>query len=54
MPRWAARLHKHKGLVLAFPLVVNKITHASLRIPVKMPSKSPSDPKEPVSSTQPL
>lgn len=35
MPRWASQLHKHKGLVLAFLLVLDKFTHASLHIPVK-------------------
>lgn len=40
MPRRVTRLHKHKGLVLAFLLIINRITHASLYIPVKMPSKS--------------
>lgn len=40
MPRWVTLPHKHKGLVLAFLLAINKITHVSLHAPVKMPLKS--------------
>ena len=40
MSRWAHQPHEHKGLVPAFLLVFNRITHASIRTPVRMPSKS--------------
>lgn len=40
MPRWVFIPHKQKGLVLAFPLVLGKTTHASIRAPVRMPLKS--------------
>lgn len=50
MPRWASQPHKHTGLVLAFLLILNKITHASIRAPVRMPP-DPKDQKEQVSST---
>lgn len=39
MLRWACKLHKHIGLVPAFLLIFNRITHASIRPPVKMPFK---------------
>lgn len=39
MLRWELiTLHKHTGLVLAFLLVINELTHARLLTPVKMPS----------------
>ena len=40
MSRWAHCPHEHKGLVPAFLLVFNRITHASIRTSVRMPSKS--------------
>ena len=40
MSRWAHQPHEHKGLVPAFLLVFNRITHASIHAPVRMPSKS--------------
>lgn len=51
MPRWVFRFHKHKGLVLALLLAVDKLTHASIRIPVKMPSNSKIDKEVQASST---
>ena len=39
MLRWVLTPHKHKGLVLAFLLILNKITHASIHAPVRMPYK---------------
>lgn len=51
MLRWVFILHKHIGLVLAFLLVVSKLTHARILVPVKMPSTPSTGIKELVSST---